>query len=232
MEEPDDVKAGAAHAAVPNDRPAPEGGIGMFVGGYTPGQSFRVFQPGSSMRLPAGSTIVFQMHYTATGKAAHDRSKIGFVFANEPPKQEAIIGALVNQNFTLPAGAASTKVDAEMTINQDMILWSLLPHTHVRGRRWEIQATYPDGRNEVILAVPNYDFNWQTDYVFKQPLKLPKGTVLHSSAWYDNSVTNKSNPDPKADVHWGEQTWEEMQFTAFTFTLEPQQRPASGAQQQ
>ena len=68
MEEPDDVKAGAAHAAVENDRPAPEGGIGMFVGGYTPGQSFRVFQPGSSMRLPAGSTIVFQMHYTATGR--------------------------------------------------------------------------------------------------------------------------------------------------------------------
>jgi len=112
------------------------------------------------------------MHYTASGKEAHDRSKIGFVFAKEPPKQEAIIGALVNQNFTLPAGVASTKVDAEMTLNQDMILWSLLPHTHVRGRRWEIQATYPDGRSEVILSVPNYDFNWQTDYIFKQPLKL------------------------------------------------------------
>jgi hypothetical protein len=231
MEEPDEVKAAAARQDVPNDRPAPEGGTGMFVGGYTPGQAVRVFQPGSSMRLPAGSTLIFQMHYTANGKPSHDRTRIGFVFANEPPKQEAIIGALVNQNFTLPAGEASTKVDAEMTINQDMILWSLLPHTHVRGRRWEIQATYPDGRSEVILAVPNYDFNWQTDYVFKQPLKLPKGTVLKSSAWYDNSVTNKSNPNPKADVHWGEQTWEEMQFTAFTFTLEPQPRPATGAQQ-
>jgi hypothetical protein len=232
MEEPDDVKAGAAHEAVANDRPAPEGGNGMFVGGYTPGQSVRVFQPGSSMRLPAGSTIVFQMHYTANGKPAHDRSRIGFVFAKEPPKQEAIIGALVNQNFTLPAGVASTKVDAEMTINQDMILWSLLPHTHVRGRRWEIEAKYPDGRSEVILSVPNYDFNWQTDYIFKQPLKLPKGTVLHSSAWYDNSAANKSNPNPNADVHWGDQTWEEMQFTAFTFTLQPQQSPATGAQQQ
>jgi hypothetical protein len=231
MEEPDDVKTAAAHEDVANDRPAPEGGTGMFVGGYTPGQSVRVFQPGSSLRLPAGSTLVFQMHYTAKGKATHDRSRIGFVFANEPPKQEAIIGALVNQNFTLPAGAASTKVDAEMTINQDMILWSLLPHTHVRGRQWEVRATYPDGRSEVILSVPNYDFNWQTDYIFKQPLKLPKGTVLHSSAWYDNSAANKTNPDPKADVHWGDQTWEEMQFTAFTFTLEPQQRPATGAQQ-
>jgi hypothetical protein len=232
MEEPDEVKAGAAREAAGNDRPAPDGGTGMFVGGYTPGQSVRVFQPGSALRLPAGSTIVFQMHYTANGKAAHDRSKIGFVFAKEPPKQEAIIGALVNQNFTLPAGVASTKVDAEMTLNQDMILWSLLPHTHVRGRQWEIQATYPDGRKEVLLSVPNYDFNWQTDYIFKQPLKLPKGTVLHSSAWYDNSAANKSNPNPKADVHWGDQTWEEMQFTAFTFTLVPQSQPATGAQQQ
>jgi hypothetical protein len=232
MEEPAEVKAAAAHEAVPNDRPAPDGGTGMFVGGYTPGQAVRVFQPGSALRLPAGSTLVFQMHYTANGKDSHDRSKIGFVFAKEPPKQEAIIGALVNQNFTLPAGVANTKVDAEMTINQDMILWSLLPHTHVRGRSWEVTAKYPDGRSEILLAVPNYDFNWQTDYIFKQPLKLPKGTVLHSSAVYDNSTSNKSNPDPKADVHWGEQTWEEMQFTAFTFTLEPQQRPATGAQQQ
>ena len=231
MDEPDEVKAGAARQEGGNDRPAPEGGTGMFVGGYTPGQAVRIFQPGSSLRLPAGSTLVFQMHYTANGKPMTDRSKIGFVFAKEAPKQEAIIAALVNQNFTLPAGAPSTKVDAELTINQDMILWSLLPHTHVRGRRWEIEARYPDGRNEVILAVPNYDFNWQTDYIFKQPLKLPKGTVLHSSAWYDNSTANKSNPNPKADVHWGDQTWEEMQFTAFTFTLEPQQRPATGAQQ-
>ena len=114
-----------------------------------------------------------------------------------------------------------------MTLNQDMTLWSLLPHTHVRGRRWQIEARYPDGRSEIVLAVPNYDFNWQTDYIFKQPLQLPKGTVLKSSAWYDNSAANKSNPNPAIDVHWGEQTWEEMQFTAFTFTLNPQPRPAN-----
>jgi hypothetical protein len=231
MEEPDEVKAAAARQDTPNDRPFPNAGTGGFAGGFTPGQGVRVFQPGSAMKLPAGSTLVFQMHYTANGKPAVDRSKIGFVFANEPPKQEAIIAALVNANFTLPAGEPSTRVDAEMTINQDTTLWSLLPHTHVRGRRWEIQATYPDGRSDIVLAVPNYDFNWQTDYVFKQPLKLPKGTVLRSSAWYDNSAANKTNPDSKVDVHWGEQTWEEMQFTAFTFTLDPQPKPATGAQQ-
>jgi hypothetical protein len=91
-----------------------------------------------------------------------------------------------------------------------------------------VDVTYPDGRNEVVLAVPKYDFNWQTEYVFKEPLRLPKGTVLRTSAWYDNSAANKSNPDPKADVHWGEQTWEEMQFTAMTVTLDPPQAPTAG----
>jgi hypothetical protein len=152
------------------------------------------------------------------------------VFAKEPPRQEAITAALVNANFTLPAGSPDTKVEAEMTLNTDLTLWSLLPHTHVRGRRWEVELTYPDGRKEIVLAVPSYDFNWQTDYVFKQPLKLPKGTVLRTSAWYDNSPANKSNPNPNVDVHWGEQTWEEMQFTAFTFTVDQQSRPATGGQ--
>jgi hypothetical protein len=96
----------------------------------------------------------------------------------------------------------------------------MLPHTHVRGKRWIYEATYPDGRTETILSVPNYDFNWQTDYVFKQPLRLPKGTKVRSTAWYDNSASNRSNPDPKTDVHWGDQTWEEMQFTAITLTVD------------
>jgi hypothetical protein len=77
--------------------------------------------------------------------------------------------------------------------------------------------------------VPKYDFNWQTDYVFKEPLKLPKGTTLKTMAWYDNSSANKSNPDPSVDVHWGEQTWEEMQFTALTMTIgQPESRPTGG----
>jgi hypothetical protein len=215
-----------------NDRPAPEGGTGNFVGGYVPGQNLRVFRPGTAMRLPAGSTLVFQMHYTANGKAATDRTSIGFTFTPTPPKQEVIIAALMNQNFTLPSGASSTDVVAEMTVNRDMEIWSLLPHTHVRGKRWEVRAIYPDGRDEIVLAVPHYDFNWQTEYIFKEPLKLPKGTVLRTTAWYDNSEGNKSNPDPTKDVHWGDQTWDEMQFTAFAFTLDSQPRPPSAGQQQ
>jgi hypothetical protein len=97
----------------------------------------------------------------------------------------------------------------------------MLPHTHVRGKRWEYEAIYPDGKVQTILAVPKYDFNWQTDYVFKEPLKLPMGTRIHATAWYDNSSNNRSNPDPAADVRWGDQTWEEMQFTALSYTAAP-----------
>ena len=96
----------------------------------------------------------------------------------------------------------------------------MLPHTHVRGKSWRYTATYPDGRSEVILSVPNYDFNWQTDYVFEQPLKLPKGTRIHAVAWYDNSAANKSNPDPTKDVGWGDQTWEEMMFTGIVYSID------------
>ena len=219
MNLPPEVRAARSREEGGNDRPRPAAGLGAYVGGFTPGQGVRVFHDGTAMRLPAGSTLIFQMHYTATGQATTDRTKIGFVFVPERPAQEAMTVALLNQNFTLPAGAPNTRVDAQMTFHADATLWSLLPHTHVRGREWLVEATYPDGRREVLLAVPNYDFNWQTDYVLKEPLRLPKGTILRTSAWYDNSPGNRSNPDPGVDVHWGDQTWEEMQFTALTITL-------------
>ena len=111
----------------------------------------------------------------------------------------------------------------------DITLWSAIPHTHVRGKRWEVTAVYPDGRTEMILNVPKYDFNWQTDYIFKTPLVLPKGTKLKTSAWYDNSTANKSNPDPTKDVWWGDQTWEEMMFTGITFSVDPLPPVAAGA---
>jgi len=233
MDEPKDEAVEAAKHEPLNDRPAPKGNVpGLFVGGFAPGQSVREYQPGTAMRVPAGSVLIFQMHYTANGKAATDRSSIGFKFASQPPQTEVRVAALVNANFTLPAGTPDTRVDAEMTIDQNLTLWSLLPHTHVRGKRWEFVATYPDGRTETILAVPKYDFNWQTDYVFKQPLKLPKGTTIRSSAWYDNSTANKSNPDPSKDVHWGDQTWQEMQFTAFTFSIDPAPAATTGVPQE
>jgi len=207
----------------PNDRPMKHQPTG-WLAGYAPGQSVRIYQPGTALRVPAGATLIIQEHYTANGKDATDRTRVGIKWAKEAPKTEVNVATLVNMNFKLPAGTSDTRVDAEMTVNTDVTLWSAIPHTHVRGKRWEVVAVYPDGRSEMILNVPKYDFNWQTDYIFKTPLTLPKGTKLKTSAWYDNSTANKSNPDPTKDVYWGDQTFEEMQFTAFTFSIN---KPAS-----
>jgi len=202
----------------PNDRPAPR--MGPPIGGFAPGQSTRVYQDGTALKLTAGSTLIFQMHYTTSGKATTDRTRIAVKFASGTPKTEVRVASLVNGGLHIPAGAANHRVDAEMTLGQDVTMWSLLPHAHVRGIRWEYEALYPDGRREIVLSVPKYDFNWQTDYVFKQPLKLPRGSKLHATAWYDNSAANKSNPDATKDVRWGDQSWEEMMYTGLTFSID------------
>jgi hypothetical protein len=212
--------------AGPNDRPMPRT-LGPSVGAYVPGMPLRVYPEGTATRLRAGSTLVFQMHYTPIGKETTDRTSIGLIFAKAPPKIELRGTVLANGALHIPAGAADQRVDAEMTINQNVLLWSVLPHTHVRGKRWEYQAIYPDGRTETILSVPKYDFEWQTDYIYKEPLKLPRGTKIHATAWYDNSANNPSNPDPTKDVWWGDQTWEEMMFTGLTYSVDPPAAPTA-----
>jgi hypothetical protein len=200
------------------------------MGGYSPGGSLRIFPEGMALRIPAGHSLVFQMHYTTYGKATTDRTKIALKFAKTPPKTILNTMALINASFSIPPGAANHLVENEMTFNRDTILYSLVPHTHVRGTGWHYEATYPDGRKEVILSVPKYDFNWQHEYVFTQPLRLPAGTKLHAKAWYDNSPRNKSNPDPSKHVTWGDQTWEEMMYTSITFSFAPQTATAAGQQ--
>ncbi|MGE3886213.1 MAG: thiol-disulfide isomerase [Vicinamibacterales bacterium] len=207
---------GQRKPAFPNDRPRLRGTAGS-IGGYVPGNSTRAFPAGTAMRLPKGSSLVFQMHYTTIGKPTADRTKMGLIFAKEPPQMPLTGTALVNGALHIPAGAANHRVDAEMTLNRDLQLFSMTPHTHVRGIRWYYEAIYPDGRREPILSVPNYDFEWQHEYQFARPLDLPAGTTIKASAWYDNSPANKANPDPTTDVWWGDQTWEEMMFTSFTW---------------
>jgi len=206
--------------------------MGPSIGGFAPGQFVRTYQEGTAMRLPAGATLILQSHYTASGKPTTDRTRIAVKFAKATPQTEIRFGSLINGALHIPAGASDYRVDTEMTIGRDVTMWSMLPHTHVRGTRWIYEATYPDGRKETILAVPNYDFNWQTDYVFKQPLKLPKGTKVHATAWYDNSKANPSNPDPTKDVWWGDQTWEEMMFTGMTFSVDAVATPTTAGQRQ
>jgi len=217
MDIPDDDKSDRVRGV--SLFPRPKRG-GAMIGGFAPGTSAMQYDPGSALLIRAGSTIVLQMHYTANGKEATDRTRVGMIFAKAPPQRELRYGTLVNGGFRIPAGDADYEVTADMTTTADITVRQMLPHTHLRGKSWEYTATYPDGRTEKILSVPKYDFNWQTDYVFAEPLKLPKGTRIHAVAHYDNSPANKSNPNSKIDVTWGDQTWEEMMFTSFVYSID------------
>jgi len=136
----------------------------------------------------------------------------------------------MNTALLIPPGAANQPVNAAIEFNADSTILAIFPHTHLRGKSWEYRMVYPDGRSEVVLAVPKYDFNWQTYYEFTTPLRAPKGSRLESTAHYDNSAANKSNPDPKIDVKWGDQTWEEMQYTGLLFSpaVPPPSQPSAG----
>ena len=184
------------------------------------GEDAPVFLPGMAKRIPAGSTLVFQVHYTTNGTPGRDRSKLGLIFAKEPPQREIRTGMILNAGFAIPPGDANHEVAAEASFSEDVRVWSMHPHMHLRGKDMTYTAVYPDGRREIVLRVPEYDFGWQTDYWLAEPLVLSKGSKLHVSAHFDNSPANRANPDPKATVRWGDQTWEEMMIGFFTYTVE------------
>lgn len=121
--------------------------------------------------------------------------------------------------FLIPPNDSNYEVRSSYTATQDIALDSLMPHMHFRGKDFRYTVVYPDGRQEVILSVPKYDFNWQLRYHLQSPLLLPKGTRIDCVAHFDNSANNKYNPDPTKAVHWGEQTWEEMMIGFFTYTV-------------
>ena len=190
----------------------------VHLGGITPNKTGIVYGPGTARLIKKGSNIVFQMHYTTNGEVTKDRTKIGFVFAKEPGKKSLMTGNAINGRFVIPAGAGNHEVKASKTFDEDVLITSFMPHMHVRGKSFTYTAVYPDGRSEILLDVPKYDFNWQHTYIPKQPIPLPKGTRLDCVAHFDNSEKNKFNPDPSKEVRWGDQTWEEMMIGWFTYT--------------
>jgi hypothetical protein len=202
----------------PNDSPTQF--PGTLIATTAPGTNAIIFEPSQAIRVPAGAQLLFQVHYTANGKEAMDQSSVGMIFAKQAPQQELYNSAFVNVLLRLPPGADNQAVDSAIEFTQDSHITALFPHTHLRGKSWEYRLIYPDGRSEIVLAVPKYDFNWQTYYLFTTPLAVPKGSRLEATAHYDNSVNNPSNPDPKAEVHWGDQTWEEMQYSGITYYVD------------
>jgi len=188
---------------------------GDFLVAYAPGTVPEAIKPGRAKLIKAGSDIVLQMHYTANGTAGTDISKIGLVFSKTRPTERMLTINTANVTFSIPPGAPDTEVDAKMTLQQDATLVNFLPHMHFRGKSFEYRATYPNGDKEVLLNVPNYDFNWQLTYDLAREKSLPKGTVIECEAHFDNSPNNRFNPDPSKEVHYGEQTWEEMMIGFF-----------------
>jgi hypothetical protein len=197
-----------------------EGGAG-FLAGYVPGQTAYTYPKGMAKRLPAGATLVFQVHYTPIGTAQEDQSKIGLIFAD--PKtvtHEVKTVNVLNRSFSIPPGNASYKVEAVSKKSlPEAILLGFMPHMHLRGKSFQYTLQYPDGKKEIMLDVPHYDFNWQTAYRLAEPLKLPAGTKMHCVAHFNNSEGNLNNPDPKSLVRWGPQTWQEMMIGYFDLAV-------------
>ena len=179
--------------------------------------------------MKAGSSIVFQMHYTTNGQATKDRTSIGLVFSKEPPTKTVTTGNALNARFAIPAGADNHEVKSSTTLKEDVHISSFMPHMHFRGKDFTYTAVYPDGRSEILLKVPKYDFNWQLTYVLETPVALPKGTRLDCVAHFDNSTKNRYNPDPSKEVRWGDQTWEEMMIGWFGFTRDAEQREVASS---
>ncbi len=216
------VRSRAARQAQPQtDLDRPE-----YIVGYTPGRPASRFAPGQARLIKAGSDIVFSLHYTPTGTAATDRTKIGFVFAKAPPQWRAVNMVVVARDLVVPPGAAAHRVEAAVTLQQDATLIRMWPHMHVRGKYFEYRAVFPGGESRILLRVPRYDFNWQLSYNLETPLLLPKGTRIEGVAYYDNSPNNPSNPDPSAEVRWGDQSWEEMMEGYFDVAIDPRMNPA------
>lgn len=187
-----------------------------FLVGMAPGAPPQCFPEGSAKLIRAGSRIVFQLHYTPNGTQQSDQSSIGLVFADpKTVRRHAYTHAVGTELFEIPPGDPDYKVQSAVRFRDDTLLLTLIPHMHLRGKSFRYVATYPDGRDEILLDVPRYDFRWQNTYIFEEPKLLPKGTRLRALASFDNSPENPNNPDPTKRVRFGDQTWEEMMLGFF-----------------
>src|SRR6185295_8209614 len=205
-----------------SDTNSESGGFDLLVG-FAPGMPPGVMEPGTVKRIPAGSKLILQMHYSkATGKVEKDRSSIGLIFAKKPADKHVYTHGIANVYFQIPPGADNHKVTSCWTAKEDIHLSTLMPHMHLRGKAMKFEAFYPDGRSEILIDVPNYSFSWQTVYYLKNPVAIPKGTRLVVTALFDNSTNNKYNPDPKQAVRFGDPTYDDMMIGWISYTVDKQ----------
>ena len=197
--------------------------------GYAPGATPNVMDEGTAIHVPAGSTLIFEMHYTPNGTPQTDLSYIGVKFTEKKNVRKLQRGgAAITHKFEIPAGAPDHVVEAEHRVRRDQMLLEMTPHMHLRGKSFKYVAEYPNGEREILLDVPNYDFNWQLGYKLKKPRLLRAGTVIHCTAVFDNSADNPANPNPNKSVRWGDQSWEEMMIGFFS-TRDPYDKEIKNA---
>jgi hypothetical protein len=194
---------------------------------YAPGSSPDMWPASMAKKIPAGSDLVFQMHYTSNGHVTTDHSSIGLIFSKQPPAQRVLTLQLTNDHFVIPPGAPDYRVEARGTLPNDATLLSFFPHMHLRGKRFEYNILHKKNNEsgtstteiEPLLRV-NYHFHWQMSYRLTEPRLLKAGTELQAVAWFDNSKNNPHNPDPDAAVRWGEQTYDEMMVGFFDVAVD------------
>ncbi|HKE05010.1 MAG TPA: thiol-disulfide isomerase [Blastocatellia bacterium] len=216
---PDQPVYNDANEMPPNVRG--DAGIGDFLTGYAPGSIPSLWNPGVAKKIPAGATIRFQVHYSkVAGSEQKDRSKIGLIFAKQPPEKTMKSRAASNIFFQIPPGAERHKVTAIWKPAVDVTIHSLSPHMHYRGAAMEYKVIYPDGRAEMLLNVPKYSFNWQMTYNPKKLLHIPAGSKIEVTGYFDNSGRNKLNPDPTKAVRHGEPTYDEMMMGFMEYVIE------------
>jgi hypothetical protein len=188
---------------------------------YNPGVNAQEFTVGDAAKfIAAGSDIVFECHYTTTGKPETDLTKVAIVFATKAPKQRYVtLTAINNQRFVIPARAPNHEVKAESILQSDAKIAWVQPHMHYRARDYELRAFYPSGESEILMKA-KFDFNWQLGYEFEKPVLLPKGTRLEMTAHYDNTENNPFNPNPNIDVAYGPQSTDEMAVSFIGFVID------------
>jgi peroxiredoxin len=192
------------------EQPRQRNGLEGYFAAMVPGQNHLVFPEDSGRFLPKGTRLRFQIHYTPNGEEVQDRPRLGLVLTKERPRHEVLSQGVYETHFRIPPGKKDFPVSATHTLAKPGRLLSLTPHMHVRGSAFRYELILPDGTETVLLDVPRYDFNWQLNYRFREPIDVPAGAVVRATGTFDNSADNPANPDPAARVHFGEQTFDEM----------------------
>ena len=187
--------------------------------GYAPGNESNLFPQDTGVYIAPGGEYTFQLHYTPIGREVVDNSRIGLYFHDEQPGNFYRQSVVIDPTIQIPPNQPRHAEVAYYEFDKPALLHDLVPHSHYRGVASKFELIGPDGSRETVLSVPNYDFNWQRTYTFAEPMRIEPGSRLVHTTWYDNSAANPGNPDPNRTVPWGLQSWDEMLYGAFSYTL-------------